>query len=902
MRITRLKLVNFIGIKHGLGKNEIEIDFHKTSKSKIVMLNGGNGSGKSTIISQLHPFKDSFDDRKTVILEDEEGLKEIDIQDGDNFYEISHYYKKIAQSFVKKNGVEMNENGGVKTFNAFILSEFGLTNDYFKIGKIGSNTENFIQFTATERKQYISKFLPHIEDYLEKFEIVKDKFRLATNDIKVVSGDLGKLEEEETVKSKIATFEGVVKSLDNEIEKKSGEVAVHNSHINDYTTENSGIDIAAVILDRTAKEKRKNDIMTKGEIFIAKYDGKKDTTICEAIIEDKTLLVSTLNSEIATFTANKDSFNSLVISADNDIKKYQFNLQELQETDSIETIKNQISISEKNIKNIQEQIDTDELMKLVQINIATISGMLSKFEAFKNFTAKYYTDLNKSSLVPAKTNIEMFLEDSFANDLEKQIINMRNIIIQKKAYLETKKSDIYKKEANLGKVAILEQRPDKCYIDTCPFIKDALQYKNLPDEIKVLEGERDQLAKDIASYEIKAENIEELKSLYLNFTNSFDQMNPRNNKVYEYFIQKNGNLLTNVRNPLGDFMRTTDSLITDINDKLTTLQIFNVETTKLESLNYKKKFIENNETYKKQIQNSINEKIVEKEKFTKKYNDTVAAITEKLVTLNSETEILNDYKDYLSGKKEITSLSTIVSTLKTTEINYLAKAEAIKSEQALLMTTNASLIDYKSKKAQASLELSKARTILSNIELLKAKKESLEKDYNYLRIVKDCLDPNRGIPLYFIKSYLEKTKDIVNELLELAFEGNFEINFVTDSREFYIQVRAGENVKNDIKEASQGEIALTTISISLALIEQAIGKYNILALDEIDGPLDANNRGNFLSILNKQIDKLDIEQVFVISHNDAFDTEAMDLILLKDSNVATKGDEFMRNKEIIFEV
>ena len=55
-------------------------------------------------------------------------------------------------------------------------------------------------------------------------------------------------------------------------------------------------------------------------------------------------------------------------------------------------------------------------------------------------------------------------------------------------------------------------------------------------------------------------------------------------------------------------------------------------------------------------------------------------------------------------------------------------------------------------------------------------------------------------------------------------------------------------------------MAITTISLSLALIEQSIGNYNILCLDEIDGPLDSTNRTNFIDILNSQIDKLGIEQ------------------------------------------
>ena len=70
MIITRLKLVNFIGIKHGMNLDEIEIIF---KDGRIVMLIGGNGSGKSTIMSQLHPFKDSFDDRKKLILDGVEG-------------------------------------------------------------------------------------------------------------------------------------------------------------------------------------------------------------------------------------------------------------------------------------------------------------------------------------------------------------------------------------------------------------------------------------------------------------------------------------------------------------------------------------------------------------------------------------------------------------------------------------------------------------------------------------------------------------------------------------------------------------------------------------------------------------------------------------------------------------
>ena len=158
MRISRLKLVNFIGIKHGIDEDEIELNFPDNGLV-FTIIDGDNGSGKSTILSQLHPFKDSFDERKDLIIDGCEGRKEIDIEHDGNVYNIVHVYGKTSKSFISKNGVELNNNGGVRAFEDIVNMEFGLTKDYFNIGKIGSNTKNFIEFSTSERKEYISKFV-----------------------------------------------------------------------------------------------------------------------------------------------------------------------------------------------------------------------------------------------------------------------------------------------------------------------------------------------------------------------------------------------------------------------------------------------------------------------------------------------------------------------------------------------------------------------------------------------------------------------------------------------------------------------------------------------------------------------------------------------------------------------
>lgn len=55
MKILYLKLENFSSILTCLEKSILEIDFTQC-KNKIILLEGPNGSGKTSILSTIHPF------------------------------------------------------------------------------------------------------------------------------------------------------------------------------------------------------------------------------------------------------------------------------------------------------------------------------------------------------------------------------------------------------------------------------------------------------------------------------------------------------------------------------------------------------------------------------------------------------------------------------------------------------------------------------------------------------------------------------------------------------------------------------------------------------------------------------------------------------------------------------
>ena len=57
MKILKLVLNNFNAIKNAMDTTELSIDF-STTVNKICLMIGPNGSGKTTVLSMLHPFSD----------------------------------------------------------------------------------------------------------------------------------------------------------------------------------------------------------------------------------------------------------------------------------------------------------------------------------------------------------------------------------------------------------------------------------------------------------------------------------------------------------------------------------------------------------------------------------------------------------------------------------------------------------------------------------------------------------------------------------------------------------------------------------------------------------------------------------------------------------------------------
>ena len=159
-----------------------------------------------------------------------------------------------------------------------------------------------------------------------------------------------------------------------------------------------------------------------------------------------------------------------------------------------------------------------------------------------------------------------------------------------------------------------------------------------------------------------------------------------------------------------------------------------------------------------------------------------------------------------------------------------------------------------------------------------------KQNYETIEILKKyCSPTNGGIQVLFMQLYMSKTLEIANQILAMLFGGEYRLlDFVINDSEFRIPFIGSGLAVDDISSGSASQVCMMSMIINLVLLHQASTKFNIARLDEIESPLDSINRSNFINILYRMIPLLNIDQLFIISHNllEA-DTSAVDIIKLK---------------------
>ena len=854
MKIEKLILKNFASIKNATEANEIEIDF-KDTQNKICLLIGPNGSGKTSILSMMQPFADvgNLDIRNGngIILKDKEGYKEIHISRNDDYYIIKHFYtphkdkSHSVKSYIEKNGVELNVNGNVSSFKEYVKEELQIEPDYLKLIRLGSNVTSLIGLSPTERKNFMSKIMDEIGVYLEYYKSVNMKLRQLNE---MISHTIDKVDRLGIIN--IDDYEKEIEKTKKELDKSnkkyikmSNDLAILQKTIDDIDDVDN---LPTNLRDTERKYKKMLSILERKdsiEHFEVEYYTKEINDLEKELLKlsnqyDTNIIL--INNSLSSMDSLSSQKRDLLVQLS---KAEDQNNELLRIEDNANQIRLKLREQEDLLDGFKPSIDKKSLDDFV-VFIKNIQNILNRTYEFGKKPIAKVCDLMKSN-----KNVMNYINQHLL-DLDDSKEEYGTLLLSTLA-----------KRFNIEKDSEI-----KCN-ELCPAKDLYNQVRNL-----IIDGNVQDKNDDVSFYHDMESVYYNLKSLFVQFKNWEsvilslpDHMrdNFRMDKIYENI----SNLLPIYNEKdFNDLLATTSEYerYLELNNQLS-------ENEKMYSII---KGVSTFDSLKNQLSH-LDESIENEKEKISNYKRDNGEIKEKENEINRSLEVDKEIKETLERFDEV---KEYYESLKKDMDIYKESNDKIYELQISMHTTNSEINAF-------TEDIQKRLNSLSSYEELNKELKKMNKIFDEMTLVKSSLSAKEGIPLRIMRDCLDNTEEITNELLNIAYDGNIFIDkFNISPTEFGIPWYNKGVLIEDVKFASQGELSFLSLALSFALSSRVLSKYNIMLLDEIDGPLDSTNREKFIRILENQIERINSEQNFLITHNSMFSSYPVDIIDLSGKN------------------
>lgn len=875
MRFIYACFKGYIGFKNGMGLDKVEIDFTKCH-SKIIMIQGKNGCGKSTLSNSLNVFPDpascftsNIDGEKILSL----------INDGDR-YDIriispvdNKGNRKQSKAFIRKNGLELNENGNITSYKDIIYSEFDLDANYASLISLSSDDKGLGSKTPSERKKYVGSIINNLEVYNNIYKTLNKKSLIFKSHINTLHtkilniGDKSNLEMTlKALQQKSDILNSSILSLNNKIVELQTRSSINQeeaSQLQDLKLKESSLIEQLLIINKDISLLEKRIQVGKDNIS-NKYE--QDSALREQYIRDKEELITEWKIESEKLNSINRSINEL-----------QANI-EMYSSDIDTTIKDKYSSSVASIIDITERIKANN----IEANTDNIYLLVKLIDFYNTFIRKidiFYDNCDTKTLEYIALRFNSTDGITLKSKLDSYLLEIEDI-----------KNKMIEMKERLRSIAVLEDRPSNCKIDTCPFISNALDIKKSFGDSKVIESELIKMNK--RSIELSNE-ISNLQSMIEDF-NYCERKNMELGAIisdintnHELFVIFGDNILASedkfrkaiaISSPF-NFQRDPRRLIDALNDlKMlqSEQQTFTLLKKQYEFMESSIKLIDSNKSSIERMNlelDTIHNKVI-------KYKQDIDKYTELIDSLNSNIGLEKQFVD------AVARYDLVSNDIKTIQ----SKIEDIESKSSDSIKNFNLINNMKNEIDQYNIEL---KPVVSDIQRISGQLTLLDSyyqeyelyntKYNMIETIKKyCSPTGGGIQSIFMQLYMDKTLQIANDILGMLFGGEYRLlDFVINSDEFRIPFIGSGLPVNDISYGSCSQVAIMGVAINLALFYQASTKYNIAKFDEVSSSLDTANKYEFVNVIWKCINLLRLEQVFMISHDMEIDSSTVDIIRLK---------------------
>lgn len=902
MKILSIKLNNYIGPYNGMGLNELFIDFTKC-KNKIVVIRGANGSGKSELFLSLHVFPDNT--RR--LIPNLPASKEIMISYANILYFCKIIYgvkkdgsrdttKAYIRKIVEEDGTneELNPNGNITSYKEVIFSEFSLDPNFISLSELSSAHRGLADMTPAERKKFINAIISSIQIYNDIYKTLTKRSSIFKSMINSLTSKISSIGDEENTKMLLKSIEDRLNLKMTEKEQVIEHLAVFKSKIQILDPDGSiQLSYNNIYQNLVSINKEIKSVDDKIKASLNKLNINEESTI-DDIMNNYKKLSDIITSLEMSIKINESKINNLLLEKENEVKEIQ------EKTVKMESLK-----AERNFNDLSKQIQNSKIKIKEYLSIIHDMG----FSNIDNISKDEFV-IGLNMLKEVKDVI-----DSFKSDLEYDILQ-KSIEYYKSNYypdIDGYSQNIKQCENNISSATIeyqkyemllnisskLEMRPSNCKIDKCAFIKDAVEAD--------MSNPKDNIEKLHLYIKEQTEKLEYNKNMYSESEKIIDCVNRLKTMIRN--INSHASILNKL--PISNVL-SDDSIL----DKIIygyDFKEFNVLYGYIQYANviedYKKevdilKELEHDYSIYESKSIIINEIMNDIDNLNNKLNGMIFKIDESNKEIIEDKAKLSNLKSNQLEMDLVISLYTQKDKLISEKQDSISKFECIKSniiqikECANNIDTINQKLDFLNKEIQPLID---DRDQLKHaIQLIIEYKEELKiysLKYEKVETIKKYSSPNKGIQTLFMELYMNKTISMANELLSLLFDGKFALTqYVINENEFRIPCIGNNIPNNDISDMSTAQICMISMILSFVLLQQSSTKYNILRLDEIDGALDTNNRIHFITVLNKLIDILQVEQCIMVSHNTEMDLSNCDVIQLKDSDW-----DMISNSNIIYQ-
>ena len=885
MKYKWIELQGYAGIFNGMNLTNIKIDFTQCKTNKI-LIKGDNGSGKSTLVNAINPNPDGGD----CFIPGAEARKNLCLTNNGIDYVIRYIHpvnqngvRGVTKAYIAKtiNGqlVELNPNGNVTSCKDIIYDEFNLDNNFISLSKLSSENRGLVDNRPSDRKRIVNSILNIVEVYNGIYKKISKKVSSLKHLMNTITYKINSLGDKIKLDAELKNTEESIAKLEIEKSKTIGAIALTKLRIDEYLTILRSNNYDAIVTEL-------NELSTHNKVLRQKIQTKitdfkiKDINSVESFLEYLQRQIIILENNIANLKENNVSLLSQREIEFNDLKNKQERLQSLQNEYNYIDIKR---IIEESTKIVDEYADTINNMGLKNLNITKeeFNSAMESLRYLKDLSMNLSSTYHYNELEFVIHNFEYVVNELTKTDKIKQEIE--SLKLQKDHI--SKQITVYESKQDL--INELNNRPDNCKIDTCPYIESALK----------------------ASYEYPREELER-------YYNEFNSLETEINDKTRYLDKLN--IFREIVMKISSIKRELDSKMNFIR-KLPVREDF--KETFLERIISCDSFSDIDNLYRYIDCGNIIEQyklaLLQLEKYQSEYklyetkNSIIQSMIQDIEYLTNKTnsmadEIENNNKQVSENNlklQEMKNIETKISLLISQINNDLKPSEErelkLKQIKEQIDASTTELNDLQDNLYKLNDILASAN---NNIKILNSNKEEITHkllqldeynkeleqyrvEYTKLEKIKYYSSPSTGIQTLFIQLYMNKILSNVNTLLSLLFNGEFVIQpFIINENEFRIPCMGSGLLHDDISSMSTAQKSMISMILSFAMLYQSSTSYNIIMLDEIDGGLDTSNRGMFIELLDNLMNMLNCEQCFMISHNNELNTALCDIIVLKNTS------------------